>query len=42
MTRVGTGQRWGNVYDILEPLGLTDVGGRDSGVGVGGFVLGAE
>lgn len=41
-TRTGTGQRWGNIYDLLEPLGLTVVGGRDSRVGVGGFLLGGE
>jgi FAD/FMN-containing dehydrogenase len=41
-TRVGTGLRWGEVYEALEPQGLTVVGGRDSGVGVGGFLLGGE
>lgn len=38
--RVGTAQRWGNVYKALEPQGLIAVGGRDSSVGVGGFLLG--
>ena len=42
VTRVGTGNRWGRVYEVLEPKGLTVVGGRDSGVGVGGFLLGGE
>jgi len=41
-TRVGTGQRWGAVYDILDPFGMTVVGGRDASVGVGGFLLGGE
>jgi FAD/FMN-containing dehydrogenase len=41
-TRVGTGLRWGEVYDVLEPQGLTVIGGRDTGVGVGGFLLGGE
>ncbi|KAJ4180251.1 hypothetical protein NW755_011939 [Fusarium falciforme] len=37
---VGAGNRWGAVYDMLEPLGLTVVGGRATSVGVGGFLLG--
>ncbi|KAK5047459.1 hypothetical protein LTR84_006555 [Exophiala bonariae] len=37
---LGPGNRWGDVYSALEPLGLTVVGGRASGVGVGGFLLG--
>ncbi|TVY84863.1 Bifunctional solanapyrone synthase [Lachnellula suecica] len=39
---VGTGNRWKDVYKVLEPLNVTVVGGRDSNVGVGGFVLGGE
>ena len=38
--RVGAGKRWGAVYEFLDPLGLTVVGGRAAGVGVGGFLLG--
>lgn len=38
--RVGTANRWGEVYEVLEPLGLVVVGGRVSHVGVGGFTLG--
>jgi FAD/FMN-containing dehydrogenase len=38
--RLGTGLRWGQVYEFLEQFGVTVVGGRDSGVGVGGFLLG--
>jgi hypothetical protein len=30
------------VYKVLEPLGLTVVGGLVSDVGVGGFLLGGE
>jgi len=41
-TSVGAGTRWGKVYEILEPLNLTVVGGRDSQIGAGGFVLGDE
>jgi FAD/FMN-containing dehydrogenase len=37
---VGPGNRWGKVYQKLEPKGLTVVGGRVSDVGVGGFMLG--
>ncbi|TEB18385.1 hypothetical protein FA13DRAFT_1745934 [Coprinellus micaceus] len=33
----GTGLRWGDVYEALEPLGLSVVGGRGVEVGVGGF-----
>lgn len=38
--RVGTGNKWKRVYEVLEPLGRTAVGGRDGEVGVGGFILG--
>lgn len=41
-TRVGTGTRWIDVYKVLEPLNRTVVGGRNSMVGVGGFILGGE
>jgi FAD/FMN-containing dehydrogenase len=40
VTRVGTGNRWADVYKVLEPLNRMVVGGRHSGVGVGGFILG--
>jgi FAD/FMN-containing dehydrogenase len=39
---VGPGNRWVDVYSALEPLGIVVVGGRDSDVGVGGFLLGGE
>ncbi|KAG4433634.1 hypothetical protein IFR05_010880 [Cadophora sp. M221] len=38
--RIGTGNRWANVYGKLEALNRTVAGGRNSDVGVGGFVLG--
>jgi FAD/FMN-containing dehydrogenase len=41
-TSVGAGTRWGEVYKRLEPLNLTVVGGRDSQIGAGGFILGDE
>lgn len=41
-TRVGTGNRWIDVYKVLEPLNRTVVGGRSSQVGVGGFILGGK
>ncbi|KAM0715605.1 hypothetical protein Q7P37_009103 [Cladosporium fusiforme] len=37
---VGPGARWKEVYDALEPHGVTIPGGRVSDVGVGGYVLG--
>lgn len=41
-TRVGTGARWGKVYEVMEPQNLTVIGGRTSGVGVGGYLLGGK
>ncbi|PVH71073.1 FAD binding domain-containing protein [Cadophora sp. DSE1049] len=38
--RIGTGNRWAGVYRKLELLNRTVAGGRNSDVGVGGFVLG--
>lgn len=38
--RVGTGQTWDDVYSVLAPFGVTAVGGRAFGIGVGGFTLG--
>ncbi|KAK8139365.1 FAD-binding oxidoreductase [Apiospora sp. TS-2023a] len=37
---VGTGNRWGDVYDYLDQFGVTVAGGRTANVGVGGFTLG--
>ncbi|KAK4209809.1 hypothetical protein QBC37DRAFT_45377 [Rhypophila decipiens] len=37
---VGAGNRWINVSETLDPLGLAVVGGRVSDVGVGGLILG--
>ncbi|TGO49557.1 hypothetical protein BOTNAR_0427g00030 [Botryotinia narcissicola] len=37
---VGGGAIWGQVYDKLDPLGLSVVGGHVYDVGVGGFTLG--
>lgn len=39
---VGSGNRWGDVYEYLEEWNRTAVGGRDADVGVGGFLLGGE
>jgi FAD/FMN-containing dehydrogenase len=39
---IGPGNRWGDVYEKLEPKGLTVVGGRVTDVGVGGFMLGGK
>ncbi|RDL32612.1 uncharacterized protein BP5553_09068 [Venustampulla echinocandica] len=40
ITSVGSGNTWINVYKILDPLGLSVVGGREASVGVGGLTLG--
>ncbi|KAJ8507845.1 hypothetical protein ONZ45_g9830 [Pleurotus djamor] len=37
---LGPGGTWGEVYDTLDPYGMTVVGGRSNIVGVGGFILG--
>ncbi|CAO1612897.1 unnamed protein product [Parajaminaea phylloscopi] len=37
---IGTGNIWDNVYAVLEGSGVNIVGGRVSGVGVGGFITG--
>ncbi len=41
-TGIGAGNRWGNVYAKLDPLGLAVPGGRISTVGVGGLITGGE
>ncbi|KAA8618427.1 GlcD FAD-FMN-containing dehydrogenase [Pyrenophora tritici-repentis] len=38
--RIRPGARWGSVYGVLEPYGLTVAGGRASSVGVAGFLTG--
>lgn len=37
---VGGGVIWDDIYSKLDPLNLTVVGGRVSGIGVGGFLTG--
>ena len=37
---LGPGNRWINVTETLDPLGLAVVGGRDPNVGVSGLILG--
>ncbi|KZT04998.1 FAD-binding domain-containing protein [Laetiporus sulphureus 93-53] len=37
---IGAGLIWDDVYQALEPYGVNVVGGRVTGVGVGGFILG--
>jgi hypothetical protein len=39
---VGTGARWSKVYRVLESKKLAVPGGRNAGVGVGGFTLGGK
>jgi hypothetical protein len=40
LVRVGAGATWGEVYEELEKVNKTVVGGRLTGVGVGGLLLG--
>lgn len=40
--KIGAGMRWGDVYSILDPEGLTVFGGRIPMVGVGGLLLSGE
>ncbi|MCJ1405575.1 hypothetical protein MMC11_008803 [Xylographa trunciseda] len=37
---LGPGGRWGDVYQALDPYGLSVIGGRIPHVGVGGLILG--
>ena len=37
---IGPGNRWGNVYQTLDPLNLAMLGGRVTPVGVGGLTTG--
>lgn len=39
---IGPGQRWGNVYDALDPYGVSVIGARIPNVGVGGLLLGGK
>jgi FAD/FMN-containing dehydrogenase len=39
---IGTGARWGKVYEVLKKMNLAVAGGRNSAVGVGGLILGGE
>lgn len=37
---LGPGIRWGDVYNALDPYGVSVIGGRIPQVGVGGLLLG--
>ncbi|KAF7886831.1 uncharacterized protein EAF02_003478 [Botrytis sinoallii] len=37
---IGPGNTWYDVYQVLDPLGISVVGGREAGIGVGGLTLG--
>lgn len=39
---IGSGLRWGEVYDQLDQHRVTVVGGRVLDVGVGGLILGSK
>ena len=40
ITSAGAGTRWDAIYEKLQPLNLTVVGGRVAGLGVGGLTTG--
>jgi FAD/FMN-containing dehydrogenase len=40
--KIGAGMRWGDVYSILDPKGLTVFGGRIPMVGISGLLLSGE
>ena len=42
LARVGAGNKWGNVYQKLDALELSVLGGRVADIGVGGLTLGGE
>ncbi|TEY73411.1 hypothetical protein BOTCAL_0078g00040 [Botryotinia calthae] len=37
---VGSGLKWGQIYEYLEPKNMMVAGGRDSLVGIGGLIVG--
>lgn len=39
---VGSGAKWGDVYQVLDALELAIIGGRAASVGVGGLTLGGK
>ena len=39
---LGPGLRWGDVYDALDPYGVSVIGGRIPHVGVAGLILGGS
>lgn len=39
---VSPARRWDDLYEELQPMNLTVVGGRVAGVGVGGLILGCK
>jgi FAD/FMN-containing dehydrogenase len=39
-TKVGPGVKMGDLYEMLDGMGLSVISGRDSNVGVGGITLG--
>lgn len=39
---IGSGSRWLHVYQTLQAVGMMVAGGLDSGVGIGGLVLGGR
>lgn len=39
---VGSGSKWGDVYQIMDSYGLAVIGGRGSTIGVGGLTTGGK
>ena len=39
---VGSGLKWGQIYEYLEPKNMMVAGGRDSLVGIGGLIVGGK
>ena len=42
ITAVGAGSIWKNVYEKVQPMNLTVLGGRVAGLGVGGLTTGGK
>ncbi|KAF3923402.1 hypothetical protein ABW21_db0205998 [Orbilia brochopaga] len=40
LATAGTGLRWGEVYEALAPYNVTAIGGRNSDIGLGGYLTG--
>lgn len=41
-TSIGPGNKWYDVYSVLDAQNVSVVGGREAGVGTGGLTLGGK